>query len=357
MISLTAVSLIRAVRVSISRRAQKFANEARLPSTDPPADDALSTTAASSTSSSSLSSPSSGAHEKPTSDPAGHVDAPHAESLVVVVGTEATAERLAGLLLMESAGAQERGGTDGEREHGSESGLTAEQVRVEPVIRLTWPQELAPLDAALARIARGEMDWLILLSRTAVEFLVARCAARGVPEQALAGMRLACVGSGTAEAAEEKGLRPSWVPSAATGAALVEEALASGIFRDQRVFVPRSAIGDDEMLEPLRTQVAELHLVSAYENRPQPIDEAVWLRYAQWESGPVVAFLSSSAVTALWSGLPLSVQEQLARSARWLAIGPSTAETMQQVHWPPRAVAEPPGLESLAALIKREFAT
>lgn len=198
-------------------------------------------------------------------------------------------------------------------------------VRELPAIELAPPRDPGPLDAALRSLER--FDWVAFASATAVERVVGRLAALGLPAAALASRRLAAVGPATAARLEAALRAPDLVPPAATGAALAE-ALAPAV-RGRRVLLPRPAEGRPELLEGLAAAGAEVTAVEAYRTEAVPPARLAPLR--GWlEAGEVdaVAFASPSAVRAVLAALDAEGGRLLGR-ALVAAIGPATADALR----------------------------
>lgn len=116
-----------------------------------------------------------------------------------------------------------------------------------------------PDDAALDAALRHQFDLLVLTSVNTVLILQERLAARGV---SLNGIRAACVGTATADAARERlgvevGLIPDEFSADALAAAL---ALSPGM----RVLLPQSEIARPALAAALRARGADVTAVTAY---------------------------------------------------------------------------------------------
>jgi uroporphyrinogen III methyltransferase/synthase len=70
-------------------------------------------------------------------------------------------------------------------------------VLMQPAVRITEPPDWASVDAALERL--DQYDWLVFSSGNGVDYLVRRVFDQGGDVRRLGGVRLAAVGSGTAE--------------------------------------------------------------------------------------------------------------------------------------------------------------
>ncbi|HEX4147666.1 MAG TPA: uroporphyrinogen-III C-methyltransferase, partial [Pirellulales bacterium] len=100
------------------------------------------------------------------------------------------------------------------------------QVLVRPGIEILPPADWAPVDAAIAKLA--QFDWLVFSSANGVAFFLDRLAAGGGDLRRLGQVKLAAIGSGTAEALAGYRLRADLVPpeyrAEALASALVERA-------------------------------------------------------------------------------------------------------------------------------------
>lgn len=139
-----------------------------------------------------------------------------------------------------------------------------------PLIEFAPPHDLAPLNAALDRLALGRYDWLAVTSATTVSSLAARVAARRMvpaspdPGEALAAVigatRVAAVGPATAATLQRSGIDVALVPSTHSAAGLVEAAPAG----PGRVLVPHSDLADATLADGLRARGFEVDEVVAY---------------------------------------------------------------------------------------------
>lgn len=251
---------------------------------------------------------------------------------IILVGTDTTAQKLRTLLLS------------------LEPTWPADRVQVEAVIGLSSVADTREIDDALRHL--NAFDWLLFFSRPSCEFFTARASALGITFDPQQGPKIATVGQATAETARELGYVPTVVADGGTASDLIDLLCQRPDVAGSRILVPRSAAGEEAVLAPLHPLAKAVRTVVTYDNRPLPIAEAAWRAYTDPEMTPTIAFLSSSAVTALWSGLPLEIQAALAERAAMFALGPTTAETLAQVRWPVAATAIPPTLATLAATLR-----
>ena len=117
-------------------------------------------------------------------------------------------------------------------------GLRAQGRQVTPVRIYAWelPEDTRPLRQAVAKIAAGEFDAILLTTSTQLVHLMKIAAEEGIAPQVLAGLRAAFIGSigpTTSEALEEYGLKADFEPSHPKMGLLVNES-AARILADKR---------------------------------------------------------------------------------------------------------------------------
>ena len=194
-----------------------------------------------------------------------------------------------------------------------------------PAITVVPPTDLAPLDGALD--ALGSYQWLVFSSANAVESFESRRAARGIPMPA--ALRFAAIGSATAAAAAEHGIRCEFSPSHSDSDTLAAELpVAAGA----RVLWPRADLARAEPIFALRARdvhvddVVAYHTVAAVE-----LDViAAQLRVGEIDA---ITFSSSSAVRHLLEGFRRAGVIDLLRGPRRAAIvciGPVTARAARE---------------------------
>ncbi|MEO5509982.1 MAG: uroporphyrinogen-III synthase [Longimicrobiales bacterium] len=146
-------------------------------------------------------------------------------------------------------------------------------------------------------------DWVVLTSAEAVRSLAgARRAVGGWP----AGLKAACVGPATANAAARAGLQVALVPSSYDGASLAAELAAvlgaemaaAGGVRGARCFWPRAEAANMGLAEALRAAGAVVTDVVAYRTIPHGLGAARLKRDIEAGHMDAVLFFAPSAVDA-----------------------------------------------------------
>jgi len=171
--------------------------------------------------------------------------------------------------------------------------------------------------AALRRSAAAadRFDWVVFTSANAVGRFFAALPDAGWP----AGVRLAAIGSGTAQALRLRGVEADLVPGRYVG-----EALVAGFppgFPGGRVLLPRAAVARDVVPEGLRRLGWAVDVVEAYRTVPAtPPPGAL----ARARGADAIVFTSSSTVTGLRSLVPARHVPPVV-----VSIGPVTSATLR----------------------------
>lgn len=193
-----------------------------------------------------------------------------------------------------------------------------------PVIRLAWPEDLAPLDEAIGRL--GEYDWLIFTSTNGVKLFFERMMHNKVDLDVLAGAKFAAVGPKTAQALEKWGLPVRVTAEEFVGEGLVE-ALQGHVLPGQRILLPRADLARKAVPDGLRGLGCLVTDLVAYRN--VIVTENVEELVALLEAGQIdiVTFTSSSTVKNFMSALQGYSIDSLLQGVALAAIGPVTANT------------------------------
>jgi uroporphyrinogen III methyltransferase/synthase len=197
-----------------------------------------------------------------------------------------------------------------------------------PLVAFAAPQDFGPLDKALEQI--NHFDWLILTSAQAVRALAERAfEVQGILVRPGSGLRVACVGPVTAEAARNANLPLEYVASTHSGVALANE-LGSRL-QNTRVLLPRSDRANPDLPAALKRHGAQVTEVIAYCTlRPTEVDEKN-LRQIADGCADAVLFFSPSAVhhfAEMFGGEQFrALQDKLAITA----VGPVTEKALRGV--------------------------
>ena len=224
-------------------------------------------------------------------------------------------------------------------------GIGAEPVEV-PVLEIVAPESYAPLDDALQHLDR--YDWLILTSTNTLQAVGARSAHLGVNPANAEGLKVAAIGSATADAARHCGFQVAVVPASYIAESLVQS-LCDHV-AGKRVLLARAAAARDVIPDALRAAGAEVDVVDAYQNvLPEAAPEQ--LRRAVSSGLDAATFTSSSSVTHLAEAARIAGISWPFAGVPAVSIGPITSQTLRELGWQPAAEAEPSDISGLIAAV------
>jgi len=181
-----------------------------------------------------------------------------------------------------------------------------------------------------------------------VDRFFAALARYGRDVRELAGVRIAAIGPATAASIERRCLRVAVQPSEYRAEALLE---ALGEVSGKRILIARAAQAREVLPETLAARGAWVDVVPVYETvlpeAPAPTDRI--------GGADVVTFTSSSTVRNFLR-LAGEVGRRVLAQATVAAIGPITAQTLEEAGFRADVVAEPYTIEALVDAIVRHVA-
>jgi len=245
------------------------------------------------------------------------------------------------------------------RQHASR--LTAEladlgaDVLEAPTIELAPPPDLAALRDAVAAI--DNHDWLILTSATGVDALANELDRAGRDARALAHVKVAAVGSATADALRQRlAITADLLPPDANGDALADALFDAGVTRGTRCLLLRADIARPALPDRLAAAGADVTQAVAYQTRPVdalPDDVADAL-----EQGRVdwATFTSGSTARNLADLLDRRFGDDATRvmqAVKIASIGPVTSDAVRACGWSVAVESDEPSVPALAAAVAR----
>jgi uroporphyrinogen III methyltransferase / synthase len=165
-------------------------------------------------------------------------------------------------------------------------------------------------------------DLLCVTSANGVEGLFERLAAGGRDARALAGVRVAAIGTATAAALRERGIVADVVPERAVAEGLVQALEAVPV---QRALVVRARGGREVLAQALRARGADVEVIEAYETIAEPLSPAT-LEAAR--EADYITFTSASTVRSFCDAMDGA--PALPERVRLASIGPLTSEALRE---------------------------
>jgi uroporphyrinogen III methyltransferase/synthase len=210
---------------------------------------------------------------------------------------------------------------------------------------------VVPIDFAVPDLTRFE--WVVFTSANGVDAFFDRgLRPVGLDARALAPVRIAVIGPGTAAALARRGLRADLVPERFVAESLLD-AFPPGT---GRVLLARAEVARDVLPEGLARQGYEVDLLAVYRTDPVPPDPNVVARVrAGADAGAIdaITFTSSSTVDNFCDavGVPLA-----GRQPRVVSIGPVTSESARARGLRVDAEADPHTIDGLVEAVVRNLA-
>jgi uroporphyrinogen III methyltransferase / synthase len=209
-----------------------------------------------------------------------------------------------------------------------------------PAVSVT-PADPGPLTAALASV--GSFGWIVFASRNAVAAVLER-----LPSPP-AGVRIAALGTASAQVLRQRGWRVDLVPDEANAAALITAFAAQWRPSDAgvKILYPASSRALPTIAAGLTQLGAQVMQVEAYRTEGSALDLEDCRAWIARGGVGAVTFASPSAVTELARALGDEDFERLLTGAAAVAIGRTTAQELS-ARGHTAIVAESATLEGLA---------
>ncbi len=230
-----------------------------------------------------------------------------------------------------------------------------------PVIATADPEDWGPADHAIQAIAAGSAgapayDWLVLTSTNGVERFFERLLEHDLDARALAGVKVAAVGSATADRLLDFLVRPDLVPADFRAEGLVESFRERGLGAGYRVLIARALEAREVLPETLRQMGAEVDVAPVYRVVPaQPEPEAL---DALLEGRvDVVTFASggtAKSFVGVLEGAGLDPGTVLGRTAI-ASVGPVTSDALRALGFDVSVEASESTMPSLVEAIAEYF--
>ena len=197
-----------------------------------------------------------------------------------------------------------------------------------PTLEIVPPESWDALDKAIAELPNYQ--WLVLTSVNGVRFFMERLRLQQYDTRKLAGLRVCCIGPGTAKEMEGYGIKADYIPTEFQAEGLIDVMKHVGVAGD-RILLPRAEVAREVLPQQLGAMGADVDVVVAYRAVPPKVNvEDLKARLGQREIH-YLTFASSSTVRNFCQlfGSREELQE-LAKESTVACIGPITAQTVRE---------------------------
>lgn len=204
-----------------------------------------------------------------------------------------------------------------------------------PTLEIKPPSTWQPLDNAINHLQ--EFDWLILTSANGVEYFFARLHHLGKDINSLKNIKIAVVGTKTAQFLAKYQVSPDFIPPDFIADSLVSHFPEN--IKDKKILFPRVETGGREILvQQLSQQGGEVVEIPAYQSIcPETMDEMIWDALTK-EVISIITFASSKTVrnfhyllTQALNNTPDHSLSSLLKEVAIASIGPQTSQTCQEL--------------------------
>jgi uroporphyrinogen III methyltransferase / synthase len=210
------------------------------------------------------------------------------------------------------------------------------------------PLDATALDGALHELSR--YAWAVFTSRNAVQLVVERLRGMGRHPDVLTTLRLAAVGSATAEALHQRGLEPAVVPARYSAVGVLDAMRRRTDVANAQVLYATAEGAADTLSDGLAALGAHVHRIPCY--RSVRDTAAVPALLAAAAVTDVVTLTAPSAVAAWTAAVGPS-----AGAVPVVSIGAVTSDAARAAGLRVVGEAEPSTAEGLAEAVRRYFAT
>lgn len=218
-----------------------------------------------------------------------------------------------------------------------------------PTISIEPPVYLRRINAAITSLS--SYDWLVFTSVNAVRFFFEQVNKLKLP---LPAFKSAAIGSKTAAELKTHGVTVNLLPDEATAKGLLQ-ALSEKLTGNERVLLPTSSIGRDEIVEGLKKIRVKVDRIAVYRTiANRQLDNADMRRQINEKQIDCLTFFSPSAFIFFVELMgDLVVQKINDTKVAIAAIGPTTAAAIRSKNLPvaiePKQSTEDALLEALSA--------
>ena len=222
-----------------------------------------------------------------------------------------------------------------------------------PLVSFADPDDLAPLDSAIAEMQ--QFDWLVLTSAQTVRALMQRAEDLQQPLfRTDCRLQVACVGPVSADSARKANLPVAYVAATHNGVALANE-LGSKL-QGAKVLLPRSDRANPDLPAALKRFGAQVTEVIAYRTlRPSETDRDGLEKIVNGQADAVL-FFSPSAVQHFAELTGAEELHQIQDKLAITAVGPVTANALNKAGVQRAVVATDTSAASVLEALEKYFA-
>lgn len=196
-----------------------------------------------------------------------------------------------------------------------------------PTIAIHALDDYTPVDTVLDEL--GSYDWIVFTSVNGVHWFWQRLENRQLDSRALHGLRVAAMGSATANELKRHGIHPDFVPDT-----YIAESMAEGLIQKdiqgQKILIPRACEAREILPQVLSKAGADVRVLPLYKTVPAVSQRETVLQRLAEGTLDVITFGSSSTVDNFFTAIPASAIHSSPAVPKMACIGPVTAKTLHK---------------------------
>lgn len=224
------------------------------------------------------------------------------------------------------------------------------EIFTQPAITIRSASDQQPLRDAIAAI--NTFDCLALTSRNAVQYFFQMLRETNRDVRSLAGLKIAVVGTRTADRLAEYGVIADYVSPTSDAKGLVEE-LSTVLAQPSSILWPRASRGPSVLADGLRKLGHQVTPVTAYEHAD--------VTHASEQNRGLVSQGKIHWITVTSSAIAHSLVEMFGQdllNSNLASLSPKTSDTLRQLGFKPTVQASRPNMQLLIdAIVQHELAS
>ncbi|MDP8208433.1 MAG: uroporphyrinogen-III C-methyltransferase [Candidatus Electryonea clarkiae] len=192
---------------------------------------------------------------------------------------------------------------------------------------------------------KSEGGWIVFTSENGVRYFVQQLFQHQHDWRTLGNFKIAAIGTGTAKAMREIGLKADFIPSKFTTDTLAGE-LALIVEKDENVIRVRGNLGEPNVEESLEKSGANVLPLQVYETIIAQLDDGIraWVNEAPID---IITFTSGSTATSFIEQWGREEAIRIASKAVIASIGPFTSDVVRSIGFEVTIEAETHSIEGI----------
>lgn len=171
--------------------------------------------------------------------------------------------------------------------------------------------------------------WIVFTSVNGVHWFWQRLEKCQLDSRVFHGIRIAAMGSATADEIKKHGIHPDFIPNAYIAESMAEGLIKMGV-QGQKILIPRARQAREILPQNLSKAGADVRVLPVYETVPALSQRETVLQRLTEGTLDIITFGSSSTVDNFFTAIPAVEIHSAPKAPQMACIGPVTAQTLQK---------------------------